>query len=551
MRPLFLAFLIGCGVELSDAVVEPIEGPLQPLTQTAFTTLQGIWAPNVPSDATAGRIEEGSFLVTDLDRYESEGLGVHFDPGIDWIERAELGPGFSEGPTRKSVLYIWQGADPQIIDEESPIRFEGFDGLYRPNGHLTPHTWEAHLATAQRISDLSGRPFEFAIIAGDLTDGSQANELGWFLRSLVGGGLDPDSGADDDVVEGPGNDYNDPFWANGLQIPWYAAIGNHETTYNGGFGNVTEELRAASVGSKVYEYPAFTNGYRDGATLHADVVLEGSTPPDDQRLVLYRKEVLAALRRAGGTPEGHGLTHDDVDAERGYFSVHPIEGKPIRLVVLDTVHTYGLVGEASMGFVSAEQLAWLRATLAEADAAHELVLVMSHHRLQDLSPTSEASTEDVAAALASSEGVLMLVTGHGHSNTEGIFPSDWDGADPTEGFWQLMLASTVDFPMQSRVIEVVDEGNGYVSVYCTNLDHNSPPDSMPHLARAQAAGKWAFPGIVDDPNVEGDWAGQVDSTNYLLRIKIPDAISAELGKHTWADRIESEQTLAGFETPTF
>ena len=272
------------------------------------------------------------------------------------------------------------------------------------------------------------------IIAGDLTDGGQSNELAWFLTSLNGGVVNPDSGVDDDPVPGPGNDYNDPFRALGLDRPWYAALGNHETLYNGGFGTVDEDLRAWATGTEVYDFPAFPNGFRDGSTLTAEVRTQGPTPPDVYRTVLYRSEFLGVLHDAPGQPAGHGLTPADVAEERGYFSVHPVAGKPIRLVVLDTVHTYGQTGLASFGFIDEDQRDWLVSTLAEADAAHELVLVMSHHRLQDLSPDSPVTEDEIAAILAASEGVFLLITGHGHSNTKHLFPRDWDGVDPTLGF---------------------------------------------------------------------------------------------------------------------
>ena len=117
---------------------------------------------------------------------------------------------------------------------------------------------------------------------------------------------------DDDPVAGPGNDYNDPLWSDGLDVPWYAAIGNHETQYNGGFGVLDDALRLASVSSEIYDFPLFDNGFRDGSTPDGDVVLEGSTPPDPNRMVLGRTEVLAALQTAPGQPPGHGLSVTDV-----------------------------------------------------------------------------------------------------------------------------------------------------------------------------------------------------------------------------------------------
>jgi 3',5'-cyclic AMP phosphodiesterase CpdA len=543
--------VLACQPSVTDSgkAAPPVDLNAQPLTPQAFTTLQGVWAPMTASDEGQARINAEEVTVADLDEFDALGLGVRWDPGIPWTERTELAPGFVEGADRRSVMYLWQAADPQIIDEESPIRFEAWSDLYRPNGHLTVHSFEAHVASASRLSELSGRPFDFALMAGDLTDGSQQNELGWFVQSLVGGAIDPDSGADDDPVAGPDNDYNDPFYANGLAVPWYAAIGNHETLYNGGFGQLDEVVRAAAVGTTVYDSMTFPNGYRDGSTLTAEVRTDGTFPADEARKPLYRREVLATLQSAGGLPSGHGLDLMDVFAGRGYFSVTPVPGRPFRLLVLDTVHTTGMMGEAALGWVDQDQLLWLQRELAEADANDELILVMSHHQLQDISGTSPVAGDDIAAALAASDGVFLLVTGHGHTNETDLLPDDWDGADPTLGFWQLMLASTVDFPMHSRVIEVVDERNGYLSVYATNIDHNSPVDSLAHKARNQAAAKLGFGGIATTPDIAGDWAGEVANANHLLRIRIPEALSNRLADGDYPARVESLQTLSMLSAP--
>ena len=133
------------------------------LGSAPYTVLQALWEPLVPSADTYARIDSGELSVTDIDRFEGEGLGVRLAAGEPWVEHLELAPNFVEGADRKSLVYIWQAADPQLIDEESPIRFEGFEPLYRPHGHLTTQVFESHVRTAQRISDVSGRPFDFAV----------------------------------------------------------------------------------------------------------------------------------------------------------------------------------------------------------------------------------------------------------------------------------------------------------------------------------------------------------------------------------------------------
>ena len=93
------------------------------------------------------------------------------------------------------------------------------------------------------------------------------------------------------------------------------------------------------------------------------------------------------------------------------------------------------------------------------------------------------------------------------------------------------------------MIELVDEGNGYLSIYCTNIDHNATEDSLAHRARALAAARRAS-GVTSEPADLGSWwATDVASQNLLIRIPLASEVAAELGRHDWPSRIESEATL--------
>jgi 3',5'-cyclic AMP phosphodiesterase CpdA len=547
---LFSAFLAPVCACTSDDPAEPIVEPQEPVTypldDATYTVLQAVWEPLVPSADTRARIDAGELSVTDIEAFEGAGLGVRLAEGLSWLEHDELAPDFDEGVDRRSVAYVWQAADPQLIDEESPIRFEAFDKIYRPHGHLTTQVFESHVRTAQRLSDASGRPFDFALMAGDITDGSQQNELGWFATIMAGGVIDPDTGADDDPRPGPGNDHGDPFLSDGLAVPWYAAIGNHETLYNGGFGPITDDLRAAAAGEAIYQFPLFDNGFRDGSTVHADVVSEGTTVADPERVPQRLDEVLAWLHDAPGEPVGHGLTPDDVAAGRGYFSVAPIPDRPVRLITLDTIYSESqTAGLGSLGYLDVEQHAWLEEMLTEADLAGELVIVMSHHRAEDFGDNSPVSGEQLRATLRANAGVVLHVTGHGHRNEQDLVPT----MDVEGGYWELMLASTVDFPMQSRVIEIVDERNGFLSIYVTNVDHNAPESSLAHEARALAAAKRAFGTVSEEGDVAGFWEHDVEAQNLLLRVAIDEGLAESLAASDFPTRIESLQTLAALGGP--
>jgi hypothetical protein len=110
-----------------------------------------------------------------------------------------------------------------------------------------------------------------------------------------------------------------------------------------------------------------------------------------------------------------------------------------------------------------------------------------------------------------------------------------------------MTASTMDFPLQSRALELVDERNGYLSIYATNFDHNSDEATLGHKARQLAGGKLAFGSTGFDGDTVAFWAEDVQAQNLLLRAKLPADVSEHLSSiNDWPATIESTTTLANF-----
>lgn len=533
---------LGCSSSDSDSLSSSASE--YGLTENPYTSLQQVWVPNEPSPQVRAMMDDGTFTVYQHGQYSGNGLGARLKSGLPWIEHRELAPNFpAEGTQRSSLAYILVIADPQIIDEESPIRMDGYANVYRPGGQLTPQVFEAHIRTARRISDRSNRPFDFTIIAGDLTDTSQKNELDWMITALNGGVIDPDSGADDDPVPGPGNDYNDPFVAIGIDSPWYVALGNHDVLHVGGFGLIDNTLRDAAQGDHLFTDSNFSKiwgGYVAGDTADHKVVFDASviTPADPDRLPLNEAELLQTLYEAEGAPAGHGYSREDVAGLKGYYSVYPVAGKPIKMIVLDSTDSAG----TSLGSMDKMQFSWLHEELVSAADNHELVIVVSHHRLQDFEDKSNVSAEMVRDLLVSSDNVILHLTGHGHRDSKSL-----QTANGEDGFWELMTTSTIDFPMQSRILELVDEHNGYLSIYVTNVGHNSAATTLASKARQLAAGKLAFGTTFFDGDTVAFWEEEVQAQNLLLRVALPDDISRNLAAISdWPDTVESIYTLSHF-----
>ncbi|MGM0556158.1 MAG: hypothetical protein ACQEVA_07250 [Myxococcota bacterium] len=545
------------GSDAVDTFDPPV--PEYPLSEEPYTTLQHLWAPKKLTDEARSAMFDGDLKVTDIDKFAQYGLAVEPADGQPWIEHNELAPGYSPGAASewRSLLYFWESADPQLIDEESPIRFEGvtaapFGSTYKPHSHVIPHVYESHVRSVRRISEMSGRPIDFVFIAGDMTDGGQENELGWTIDILNGGVIDPDSGVDDDPIPGEGNDFTDPFWSRGIDAPWYPAVGNHETLYSGLFP-ATDSVKQAAVGNEVIDFTdelpilrnidGAKNGYRDASTPLGDVVTSGLTPADPRRQILSLDQVLNALQTADGLPVGHGLTEQDVFDEKGHYSFHPIEGKPVRFIVLNTLWE----SATAQGGIGRDQFDWLQRELQAANRADELVLIGSHHRAADLSSVlSPTNQGDLEGLLLEYDNVIAHITGHGHHNKKRLVePSDTPAEGESTGYWEIMAPSTVQFPMQSRFIEMVYEGNGYLSLYVTNIEQNARPDTLAYKAFGWAVGRKQF----TSNGYRDSWEGQRESMNLILRYKLRDDLRAKVEAFSWPERVESIETLLNLAGP--
>lgn len=77
--------------------------------------------------------------------------------------------------------------------------------------------------------------------------------------------------------------------------------------------------------------------------------------------------------------------------------------------------------------------------------------------------------DDVIALLGSHANVLAWVNGHIHRNL--ITPHSAPGG---RSFWEISTASHVDFPQLARIIELVDNKDGTVSLFTTLVESAAP-----------------------------------------------------------------------------
>jgi hypothetical protein len=121
--------------------------------------------------------------------------------------------------------------------------------------------------------------------------------------------------------------------------------------------------------------------------------------------------------------------------------------------------------------------------LTRTDAKDRLVVLFSHHPLSSFEkdePSSASGPQSlnrpaVLELISRFPNVIAWMNGHIHRHRVTPHKSEYE----TGGFWEITTASLIDFPQQSRIMEILDNGDGTLSIAGTLVDH-SAPDAVMH-----------------------------------------------------------------------
>ncbi len=452
-----------------------------------------------------------------------------------------------QSPSR--VEYLERYADP-----DSPYReYIPLVGTYRPHEMFTPHVVEAMV----RAVNGAGVELDFAISTGDATDACQANELKAYLALLDGDEVDPDSGkrghwegvhsSDPDTYdvrywhpEGTPDGHEDddarrihgfpeapgvldaaarPFPATGLEMPWYAVHGNHDNMLQG-VVPPWPELAEVTVGdAKLTQLPEgnvveLLYGFDQADREVIGRLLEGESVPvtaDPNRRHVTRSEWVGAHVDC----HGHGFGRENVEKDTAYYA---FDHGVLRCLVLDTVNPSGYW----QGSFDVTQFEWLKAELEAGE--DRLFVLFSHHPLEtlvnDKGPDRRVLADEVERLLLSHANVVLWVNGHTHENKVTAHRSELGG------YWEVTTASHIDWPQQARLIEIVDNRDGTLSIVATVIDHSGPvewdggedPVALAGFSRELSANYWQ---LRDDDPLEEHGAGTVLDRNVELLIRDP------------------------------
>jgi len=510
-------FAIALVVLLVLVCISVTIGQMGNKTATVYTTLDRMIVPSTPISST--------IYPYDVSKFSEYGYGLYqYGAGLGYDERLDLmSADYSNANVNKvsSLLRFFAMTDVHITDEESPtqgvyfgIKENGIISAYSPAMAYSTQMLNAAVQTVNEINERDS--LDFGIFLGDVGNCGQYNELRWFIDTLDGKMINPDSGIKDDPVPGPNNDYQDEFKATGLDgsIPWYTAIGNHDHFWMG-TNPPTDYIRESYTGSDILKVgnifmpgglyrTDFYVGTIDGSTPDGTPIGAGpvnttsptTVPPDSNRRFISVEEWMNEFSNSTSSPSGHGFS----GAEPGFacYTFEPNPNVPIRVIVLDDtqsaddldIHGYG------HGTLDQKRYDWLVSELDKGQAEDKLMIVAAHIPIgvemtgalgafMGWSTQAAVSEEDLIAKLHTYPNLLMWTSGHRHLNTVTAQYSP-DPEHPELGFWVVETPSLREFPQQFRTFELVLNSDNTISIFVTDVDPSVEGNMLAEKSRSYA-----------------------------------------------------------------
>ena len=309
------------------------------------------------------------------------------------------------------------------------------------------------------------------------------------------------------------------FCATGLKIPWFTCNGNHDTcklgNYDLGFYqmlNLFNQFATGNVpdlGSKMVDFITpvqallFARALKLQDTQGLIDILNKAVlreiPPSEKRLQYTSADFINAHFNSSLIPGniGHGFTERNIKDNVMYYTFKVSD--KITGIMLDTCNPNGNLEDpilAPNGSIGSIQVSWLENELRKRHSSYynnqgqlvktnnkdELIILFGHHTIETLNnnATTPTTFDNDPQRIMGPEfvklihryfNILFFCSGHEHRNFIKSYP---DPNGKSQGFWEITTASHIDFPQESRIIEIGENNDGTISIFSTIIDHESP-----------------------------------------------------------------------------
>jgi len=485
----------------------------------------------VPDPVKAGEV----VLPWEVAKFPANNYGNwHYGPGTPYAVMFNLMPdGYTRAtPAKRSkLLRFFTLTDVHLTDKESPAQsiyysiffnqhapgsFASTISCYSPAMLYSTHVLNASVQTINKLHSQS--PVDFGISLGDMGNSSMYNETRWFIDILDGKNINPDSGAKDDPVAGPGNDYQDTYKAEGLSksIPWYATVGNHDHFFMGA-QPFNEKVRNNLLGGEIIQLGniftdanalnlnTFSMGTLDGRTVYGDIIgasivaekkIISTIPADQNRHALTKDQMMKEFSNTTSNPVGHGFNQPNFFD--GCYSFEPKANLPLKVIVLDDTMTDNdynpdpaMMGGYGTGTLAHGRFEWLKQQLQDGQKEDKLMIIAAHIPIgveeegSFIGWSDTKAQTDILNELHKYPNFILWVAGHRHLDEVNAFPSA-SNEPPENGFWEVETRSLREFPQQFRTFDIKWNGDQTISIFATDVDPIVENNAMATRSRSLA-----------------------------------------------------------------
>jgi uncharacterized repeat protein (TIGR01451 family) len=341
------------------------------------------------------------------------------------------------------------------------------------------------------------------------------------------------------------------FTPAGLDVPSYWTNGNHDALMQGNEdGNAAfEDIATAcfkALGTTVALPPSQPGpDFSPDPNLLLSPTAAGMlVPPDPLRRLVNRPQIKAIVGEHN-VDNDHGFDfvppaeNTASNQNASYYAWNPPQTPGFRFINIDTNSEGGQTAEgvasgSANGNIDDPQFQWLKGELDAAQAAGKLIVIFGHHPVRSM--TTEIADEQASPCTANDldgdtpphdvnpgcdldprpsepihlgsdaqagdpresfvelldgyPNVLAYVAGHTHEHKLIPFtrPSD------SSVWWEINTAATADWPQQHRLIDVMDNRDGSISIFGTVLDFADKAGPPPGCSGAGADPRCDQPG---------------------------------------------------------